>query len=564
MKTPDYWIKREQAWQAQQIKDDTKRMNQIRDKLFESQEAIQKEINANWQNFANGQGVSISEAKKRADEMDVKAFANKAKKYVEEKDFSHQANQVLKLYNLTMRVNRLELLKANIGLELIAVFDDLDKYFSKSLTGAALTEFERQSGILGLSVPKNGYNSLVESVLNGSYKVEGFASFSDKLWQYQFELKADIEKLLIRSVTGGINPKALAPQLKRLMTEQGKLNATYNAQRLLVSETTRIQTAIQEESYKKADIEEYEYIAEPSACPICGALNGKIFKVKDMSPGINAPNMHPFCRCSTAPHVDDKAFWDDRLKEQSNKNSDNNIPVSLKGLNDDYLNEKREESRLKAGRVNAKKYDAQSESFAKLTNEASMRMRISDIGFRRAIESGNLKSSHELGDDFAKGRIRIEKTLFNLPENIKRSEMPKYGYLSDSDDLFEKKARHSVLGYGDITIEFDDSVRKRTTYTVNDSLVNKRGLITSATPVGTKPTYNGIKEKAIGEINSISEFLNSNKKTNRYIEAQYHGDLTFKNDVKRIIVPDKSYLDKFSKEFEQLKNMGIEVLVTPK
>ena len=42
-------------------------------------------------------------------------------------------------------------------------------------------------------------------------------------------------------------------------------------------------------------------------------LNGKIFKLKDMLPGINAPNMHPFCRCSTAPHVNDKAFWDDLL-----------------------------------------------------------------------------------------------------------------------------------------------------------------------------------------------------------------------------------------------------------
>ena len=41
-------------------------------------------------------------------------------------------------------------------------------------------------------------------------------------------------------------------------------------------------------------------------------------------------------------------------------------------------------------------------------------------------------------------------------------------------------------------------------------------------------------------------------------------DVTFKNDVKRIIVPDESYLDKLSKEFEQVKNMGIEVLVAPK
>ncbi len=151
-------------------------------------------------------------------------------------------------------------------------------------------------------------------MLKGSFNVEGFASFSDKLWQYQFELKADIEKLLIRSVTSGINPKELSPQLKKLMTEAGRENATYNANRLLISETTRIQTAIQEESYKRASIEEYEYIAEPDACPVCGALNGKIFKLTDMSPGINAPNMHPWCKCSTAPHVDDKSFWDSLLK----------------------------------------------------------------------------------------------------------------------------------------------------------------------------------------------------------------------------------------------------------
>jgi len=314
MKTPDYWIKREQAWQAQQIKDDTKRMKQIMNKLFEAQEAIQKEINANWQNFANGQGISISEAMKRADKMDVKSFGKKAKKYVETKDFSHRANQVLKLYNLTMRVNRLELLKANIGLELIAVFDELDKYFSNTLTGAALEEFERQAGILGLSVSKTGYNTLIEAVLKSGFQADNFASFSDKLWQYQFELKADLEKLLIRSVTQGKNPKELTQPLKRLMTEKGKQNATYYAQRLLVTETTRVQTSIQEDSYKRAEIEEYKYIAEPNACPICGALNGRIFKVNDMSPGINAPNMHPFCKCSTAPYVDDKAFWDSLLK----------------------------------------------------------------------------------------------------------------------------------------------------------------------------------------------------------------------------------------------------------
>lgn len=46
-----------------QIQDDTKRMKKTMDKQFEAQEAIQKEINANWNNFANGQVISISEVR---------------------------------------------------------------------------------------------------------------------------------------------------------------------------------------------------------------------------------------------------------------------------------------------------------------------------------------------------------------------------------------------------------------------------------------------------------------------------------------------------------------------
>ena len=313
MKTPDYWIKRVKAWQAQQIKNDKKRMTQIMNKLFEAQEAIQKEINANWAAFAGSEGISVDEAMKRADKMDVKSFAKKAKKLVKDKDFSHAANHALKLYNVTMRTSRLEHLKANIGLELIDVFDELEKYMGTQLSEVALAEFERQAGILGLSVPNDGYSRLIQAVIASGFK-ETVSSFSNSLWQYQYELKADLEKLLIRGVTQGKNPKALASELRKYMTEKGRANATYNAQRLMITETTRVQTAIQKQSYDEAEIEQYKFIAEPSACRICSPLHDKIFNVKDMLPGENAPNMHPNCKCSTVPYVDEVAFWTDLRK----------------------------------------------------------------------------------------------------------------------------------------------------------------------------------------------------------------------------------------------------------
>ncbi|GKS56395.1 minor capsid protein [Enterococcus mundtii] len=315
MKSQDYFVKREKAWQEQQIKDDKKRMNEIKKRLQYAQDAIQKEIDAQWDSFSNGQKITRSEAMKRANEMDVKAFARKAKKYVKEKDFSPTANKELKLYNLTMRVNRLELLKANIGLELIATFNDMDKYFSGELTSAGLKELQRQAGILEMTIAKSGYAKLVEQVINSSFRADGFATFSERLWMYQAELKADLDKLLVRSVTLGRNPKQLAPELKRFLTEKGRENTRFNTERLMVTETTRVQIGIQERSYRDADITKYTFISEPSACRLCLPLNGKVFDVDKMEPGTNAPNMHPFCRCSTAPYVD-RAVFEKSLKER--------------------------------------------------------------------------------------------------------------------------------------------------------------------------------------------------------------------------------------------------------
>ncbi len=43
---------------------------------------------------------------------------------------------------------------------------------------------------------------------------------------------------------------------------------------------------------------EYKYVAkiDSKTSKLCHSLNGKIFKVKDMIPGVNAPPMHPWCR----------------------------------------------------------------------------------------------------------------------------------------------------------------------------------------------------------------------------------------------------------------------------
>lgn len=295
MKSSDYWRKREEQHIAQMIKDEKQMKKAIAERFQVAIDNINKEIDANWQRFAGKEGVSLSEAKKVSMEHDVKAFARKAKQYVKDKDFSKTANEELRLYNVTMRVNRLELLKSQIGLELIALSDDLDKYTADLLTKEGIAEAKRQAGILGETI-FDGYRDVVEAVVNGSFQS---ATFSERIWGNMQAFKAELDKLLVQTITQGKNPREMSRKLRNLFE-----SSKYEAERLMRTESARVQTAIQKQSYDKYEIDEYEYIAEPTACSVCLPLNGKIFKSKDMLSGTNASPMHANCRCSTAPYVD--------------------------------------------------------------------------------------------------------------------------------------------------------------------------------------------------------------------------------------------------------------------
>lgn len=292
-----YWRNREQQHIKQQILSDKEISKEIEKRLQSALESIQKEIEANWSNYASGEGISITEAKKRASKMDVESFAKKAKEYVKNKDFSKEANYQLKIYNLTMRASRLELLKSQIGLELVATTDDLQKYLADILSDEAVAEYKRQAGILGQTIDLD-YHKKIESIVRGSHQT---ATFSENIWRYQAELKAELDKLLIRAIVQGKNPRESARFLRDLFDV-----TKYQAERLMRTESARIQIEIQKISYEQYGYEEYEFIVEPSACSICKPLDGKIFKTKKMQPGENAPTMHPNCRCSTAAYYDRK------------------------------------------------------------------------------------------------------------------------------------------------------------------------------------------------------------------------------------------------------------------
>ena len=297
-----YWRERENEWIREQMKLDRNREKEINKRLSRAIDDINKEIAKNYANYAKSEGIDMSEMMKRADKVDVEKFAKKAKEYVKNKDFSTRANYELKLYNLKMRISRLELLKAEIGLELIQTFDGLDKYTYSEVFQAALDEYKRQSGILGDSVGQD-YKSKVEKIMDGSFRSREYATFSDNIWQSFTEMKLELEKLLTRSITMGRNPKTLASELEKFL-KPGQDNVRYKMNRLMITEVSKIQSDVSKASYKENDIKQYIYIAEPTACDACAFLDGKVMEVKNIEVGKNYFPMHPNCRCAASSYFD--------------------------------------------------------------------------------------------------------------------------------------------------------------------------------------------------------------------------------------------------------------------
>ena len=312
----DYWKKRELEHIRKSVKSDKQLAKEIAKRHRIAMDEIQDEINRFYAEYATTEGITMAEAQKRVAKIDIQRYRNKAKKYVKGAHsdnealrylaFTDKANQEMRLYNVTMKINRLQMLKMNIDIELIAMGNDVEAFLYRSFNRHVYAEYERLSAILGMTVnPKSP--KAVEKIVNASFKT---ATWSERLWTNQNALRKELDTLIHRSILQGRNPKEMARELRKSFDV-----SVSDSERLLITEIARIQADVSEDSAKQVGITEYKYLAEPDACDICAELNDKVFKYEDKQIGVNHYPMHSRCRCSTSMYVS-REEWDKDLKRR--------------------------------------------------------------------------------------------------------------------------------------------------------------------------------------------------------------------------------------------------------
>lgn len=311
--TSEYWKKRLKL--EQEYMNKATNVDDITEHYENAIDDINKKIEAE---YAHLQLSGIS--KNKVTNADIKAYEHEAKalvKYADQlrkeigktvgrNDFTAQANERMKIYNATMRINRLEYLKAEVALSLIKAGVEVDTDLQKQLNQQYIDEKVRQAGILGVSVAAAYKATNADKIFKIVSAQIGGATFSDRIWQNTDELKARLDVLLTNNVLQGQNANVAARKLRDLVTDDFKDNAKYVTERLARTERTRIIGQAQKDSYLENGIEYVKWMAESSACSYCiaaskGGLRGEgIYKI-DHEP--NYPR-HPQCRCSLAGYYE--------------------------------------------------------------------------------------------------------------------------------------------------------------------------------------------------------------------------------------------------------------------
>ena len=342
-KNSKYWdlrSKAERDWITQNIKNDEEFNAKLKDYYDRAILKINRTIESELSRLAKKENIDINELKQRVKDFDVQEYSIEAKRIVEEadklrkqgrnvtyEDFSKEINERLRLYNATMRINRQELLKSLIGLNLIELGAKIDANLRQKLTKDYTDEITRQAGILGEFKHPIWTGKEVAKIVMAQ---TGSANFSKRIWANQDALKARLDASLSVALIQGQNPRKMAQQLRDLVSKE-VTNARYATERIARTESARVQTQAQLKSFRDNGYKFCKWHAEPSACKICREIaeNGSgygvgVYRVDEV-PSLPA---HPNCRCGLS------AYWVD--EEDIKINS----PIPFKNILDKLKSKK--------------------------------------------------------------------------------------------------------------------------------------------------------------------------------------------------------------------------------
>lgn len=305
----EYWEKRFEALEAAVHQQGLATYGDIEKQYLQAMNGIDTVLAAWFQKFMQENNVTFTEAKKMLQGKELAEFRLTIDQYItkaREQDLSENWQRKLDNASIRVHVSRLEAILLQLQQYLEVLFnnqlDTLDAAMRSRYTDSYYeTAFTIQHGFgIGHSFNQVDTNKL-DMLMAKPWAADG-KNFSDRVWEHKNKLVAILNQEMTQAVIRGDDYRRAVNNIAR------RMNVSKGAAgRLVMTESAFFATKAQQDCFKELDVEKYEFIAtlDSRTSDICRHMDGKVFKVSDMKPGITAPPLHCHCRSCTAPYFDD-------------------------------------------------------------------------------------------------------------------------------------------------------------------------------------------------------------------------------------------------------------------
>lgn len=305
-KNNKYWQNRQSAqsaWIEQHIKDDQQFNNMLKAQYQATYDYIEQRMQTELQKHPEWDkplsSIKVSPG-------DARSFRNQAKAVLQNiynqarRETAKEAENRINFYILTSPYNRLELLKSNIGVELVKLGASFENSLFDHLHDDYQKEYNHSADVSLLFAKSRTDPDIIKVVMMAT---KG-ASFSDRIWHNMDLLKANLDALLVKTTVSGESYQKTAKALRKGM--DGALAISVNqAETIVRTESARVETQATIDLAHDKHLTFFKWYAEPSACKICAEIaNYDDGYGRGVYPERDLPILpeHPNCRCSIAPY----------------------------------------------------------------------------------------------------------------------------------------------------------------------------------------------------------------------------------------------------------------------
>lgn len=304
-----YWAQRMKRMEDA-LKDQSYAYVENLERQFRSAQAeVQRQLAAWYQRFADNNGLTLADARRLLNNAELEEFRWTVGEYIaygQQNALDGAWMKQLENASARVHISRLEAIQLQLQQQAERLYgnqlDAADTVIRGMYLGSYYgTAFELQRG-LGVGWTMQAIDErTIEKVLSRPWTADGL-TFRDRCWTNKQALVNSVNTNLTQMIIRGEAPdRAISTIAHQFGVAKDK------AGRLVMTEAAAFSSAAQKDCYKELEVEQYKVVAtfDGETCPLCGDLDGKVFKLSDYQVGLTAPPFHPWCRCCTCPYFAD-------------------------------------------------------------------------------------------------------------------------------------------------------------------------------------------------------------------------------------------------------------------